>query len=239
MNKARDWYQKSYSNLGFAAQRRYPNEEFLRFIGGRFGNAEPASRASIKVLELGCGAGANLWMLAREGFDAYGIDLSAEALSLCELMLEHWQVRAHLKVASMVLLPYANASFDIVADIFSTYCLDEKDFALCLAEVGRVTRPGGYFFSYSPSKNSDAFKNYLPATKIDGSTLEGILRPSSPFFGNQYPFRFISQTEYAEMLRDRTYNVLSNERIGRTYRNGEEYFEFVSIAAQKEPANCQ
>jgi SAM-dependent methyltransferase len=234
MSKARDWYQESYAKLGFAAQRRYPNEEFLRFIGGRFGNVSPAQRANIKVLELGCGSGANLWMLAREGFDAYGVDSSAEALSLCKRMLEHWQVRAHPEEASMTELPYARASFEIVADIFSAYCLDEKDFVRCLAEVSRVTKPGGYFFSYSPSKNSDAFKNHFPASKLDASTLDGILRPSSPFAGNRYPFRFISPTEYAEMLLEHGYKVLSNEQIGRTYRNGEEYFEFVCIAAQKE-----
>jgi|SRR5882724_9005948 len=234
MNKTRDWYQASYAQSGFAAQRRYPNEEFLRFVGSRFGSVDPVRRANIKVLELGCGSGANLWMLAREGFDVYGVDLSAEALSFCQLMLERWQVRAHLKEASIVELPYESASFDVVADIFSAYCLDEKEFACCLTEVARVTRPGGYFFSYSPSKNSDAFKNHSPASKIDLSTLEGILRPSSPFSGNRYPFRFISQSEYAKMLIDRGYSVLSNERIGRTYRNGEEYFEFVSITAQKE-----
>jgi ubiquinone/menaquinone biosynthesis C-methylase UbiE len=174
LNKTRDWYQLSYAQSGFAAQRRYPNEEFLRFIGGRFGTVDPVQRANIKVLELGCGSGANLWMLAREGFDAYGVDLSAEALNLCRLTLERWQVRAHLNEASIVELPYEIASFDIVADIFSAYCVNEKDFSRCLAEVARVTKPGGYFFSYSPSKNSDAFKNHSPASKIDPSTLDGI-----------------------------------------------------------------
>jgi SAM-dependent methyltransferase len=233
MNKTRDWYQESYATQGLAAQRRYPNEELLRFIGGRFGGVARAERAKIKILELGCGSGANLWMLAREGFDTHGIDLSAEALGLCKLMLESWQVHAHLQEGSMVDLPYESSSFDAVADVFSAYCLDEADFDRCLRQVARVTKPGGFFFSYSPSKNSDAFNDHSPASKIDASTLDGILRPSSPFAGNRYPFRFISPAEYSEMLLDHEYTVLSNERIGRTYRNGEEYFEFVSIAARK------
>jgi SAM-dependent methyltransferase len=233
MNKAGDWYQNSYARLGSAAQRRYPNEEFVRFIGSRFGHLDPAHRAKTRVLELGCGSGANLWMLAREGFDTHGIDLSAEALKICKLLLESWQVRARLDAADMVHLPYASSSFDIVADVFSAYCLNEMEFARCLDEIGRVTRPGGYFFSYSPSKNSDAFKNHSPASKIDASTLEGILRASSPFAGNHYPFRFISSAEYAQMLVERGYQILSNERVGRTYRSGGEYFEFISIAAQK------
>ncbi len=227
MNKTRDWYQEVYARLGLAAQRRYPNEAFLRFMAGRFGDLNRAQRASIKVLELGCGSGGNLWMLAREGFDAHGIDLSAEALELCRHVLESWNVRADLQQGNMVDLPYCDSTFDVVADVFSAYCLNEEEFCRCLGQVARVTKPGGFFFSYSPSKNSDAFKNHLPASKIDASTLDGISRPSSPYAGNEYPFRFIAQAEYAGMLRDHRYTVLSNERIGR------EYFEFVSIAARK------
>jgi ubiquinone/menaquinone biosynthesis C-methylase UbiE len=234
MTKAGEWYQDSYARLGSAAQRRYPNEEFLRFIGSRFGRLDLAERAKTRVLELGCGSGANLWMLAREGFETHGIDLSAEAIKICKLVLESWHVRASLDVADMVHLPYASSSFDLVADVFSAYCLNEVEFDRCLKEIARVTKPGGYFFSYSPSKNSDAFKNHSPASKIDASTLDGILRPSSPFAGNHYPFRFISSAEYAQMLVERGYQVLSNERIGRTYRNGEEYFEFINIAAKKQ-----
>jgi SAM-dependent methyltransferase len=233
MSIVRDWYQISYAAHGLSAQRRYPNEEFLRFMGRSFLAVDLAQRSRIKILELGCGSGANLWMIAREGFDAYGIDLSDEAIRLCGLMLESWGVKAALTTGSMSNLPYLPEMFDAVADVFSAYCLNESGFASCLDEVARVTKPGGYFFSYSPSKNSEAFKNFLPATKIDASTLDGIVRPTSPFSGNSYPFRFISQDEYASALSKRGFAVTSNERIGRTYGNGDEYFEFVSVSARK------
>ena len=233
MKLTKEWYEAIYATQGFDAQRRYPNEEFLRFMGGNFFGIERAQRSRTKILEVGCGSGANLWMVAREGYDAYGLDLSVEALKLCKTMLESWGVSAGLVAGSMVSLPYRKSIFSAVVDVFSAYCLNEMEFSRYLDEVERVTMPGGRFFSYAPSKNSDAFRNYEPAGKIDPSTLDGIVRPTSPFAGNSYPFRFISQDEYAAALHERGFKVISNERIGRTYRGGEEYFEFVSISAQK------
>lgn len=233
MKRTKEWYEAVYTSQGFAAQRRYPNEEFLRFMGSNFFGVERAKRSDVKVLEVGCGSGANLWMVAREGYDAHGLDLSVEALKLCRAMLDSWGVSASLAAGSMVSLPYQQRTFNAVVDVFSAYCLNETEFAHYLDEVQRVMKPGGRFFSYAPSKNSDAFTNYQPARKIDPSTLDGVVRTTSPYAGNAYPFRFISQEEYADALQARDFEVVSNERIARSYRSGEEYFEFVSISARK------
>ena len=71
MKGVEKWYEESYKSRGFKAQRRYPNEELLRFLGVNFSNNDVESRKKIKVLEVGCGSCANLWMVAKEGFDAY------------------------------------------------------------------------------------------------------------------------------------------------------------------------
>lgn len=234
MNITKAFYEKSYADMGFGAQRRYPNEELLRFLGKHFFEMNRALRSSANILELGCGSGANLWMIAREGYRAYGIDLSTESLKLCKMMLDNWAVAATLTSGDMSELPYPSNMFDAVIDVFSSYCLNEHDFFRCLDEVARVSKPGGRYFSYSPSKNSDAFKNHLPARKIDSSTLSGIYRPTSPFCGQEYPFRFISRDEYEAALRERGFAITSSECIARTYRGGAEYFEFVSIAAQRQ-----
>lgn len=232
MKPTKDWYEGSYATQGFSAQRRYPNEEFLRFMGENFFSIEKTKRRNVKILEVGCGSGANLWMVAREGYEAYGLDLSVEALKLCKNMLDSWDVSANLAAASMISMPYQKGIFSVV-DVFSAYCLNEQEFSLYLDEVERVTSPGGCFFSYAPSKNSDAFKNYEPAGKIDESTLDGIARVTSPYAGNAYPFRFVSQAEYTDARCARGFKVISNERVARSYRSGEEYFEFVSISGQK------
>jgi len=102
----KSWYEKSYGNKGLKAQRLYPNEELLRFMGRNFFGLNRRDRSRVKILEVGSGTCSNLWMIAKEGFDAYGIDLSEKSAALGERMLAHWETRAHLEVGSMTKLPY-------------------------------------------------------------------------------------------------------------------------------------
>lgn len=229
----RSWYEHSYAEGGFSAQRRYPNEELLRFLGRHYFAAPTALRRSLRVLEVGCGSGANLWAIAREGFESYGIDLSLEGVRLCRRMLGEWRVAATVGVADMTALPFCSASFDVVADVFSAYCLTEAGFARFLDEASRVLRPGGRFFSYAPSKASDAFRNPGDTPCIDPSTLLGVRREGAAYAGNLYPFRFIAAAEYAAALDARGLRVIYNETVGRTYRAGSEYFEFVVIVGER------
>lgn len=233
MNQTTIFYDRAYRSSGFDAQRRYPNEELLRFFGTYYFALTAEARRQVRVLEVGCGSGANLWMIAREGFEAHGIDLSREGLALCEQMLRKWGTAAKLMQGNMAALEYENDFFDVVVDVFSSYCMQEKEFDRFLDEVLRVLKSSGRFFSYHPSKNSDAFREPGPARLLDASTLDGIRRPTSAYYPQDYPFRFISPDEFAAMLERRGFKILRNERVGRTYREGSEYFEFVSIYAEK------
>lgn len=234
--ECKSFYENSYRRGGFAAQRRYPNEELMRFMGRTFFSLPRNERKHVKILETGCGSGANLWAIAREGFDAHGIDLSAQGIDLCRQMLNAWGCDATLNIGDMADLPYTSGYFDAVVDVFSSYCLPETGFARYLDEVARVLKPGGSFFSYTPSKASDVFKESVDAQKLDPSTLNGIQRSTAPYHGNSYPFRFIGRDEYAELISTAGKQCLAvsySEIVGRTYRDGEEYFEFVVIQANK------
>src|SRR5688572_5835230 len=57
---------------------RYPPEELSGFIARAFPDGK--RRLNSSALEVGCGPGANLWFLAREGFGIAGIDGSAIAI---------------------------------------------------------------------------------------------------------------------------------------------------------------
>jgi ubiquinone/menaquinone biosynthesis C-methylase UbiE len=224
------WYDTSYLLEGFKAQRLYPNEELLRFLGRKFFNSVPIhNRKNIRVLELGCGSGSNLWMMAKEGFDVYGLDISQAALDLASNMMEHWSVNGSLVKGSFDQLPFEDGYFDIIVDVFSTNCVTEKTFEKCLSEVRRCLKPSGEFFSYTPSTNSDAFKHHEPAKLLDSWTLDSVVREGSPYCGQGYPFRFCSIEQYKKLMNKAGLEQVYAERVARTYHNGAEYFEFLVV----------
>ena len=227
------FYVSAYTSNGLGAQRRYPNEELCRFMGRHFFGIENAKRRDVRILEVGCGSGANLWMIAREGFDAYGIDLSPEAIKLAQRTLEQYGTSATLAAGDMTACPFPDSRFACIVDVFSCNCLDEAAFRKFAREAKRLLAPGGLLFTYTPSKASDAFQDHVPARKIDASTLDGIRRETSPFLGNNYPFRFTTTEELNEILGNEGFTVTYGETAGRTYRGGEEYFEFVVLVAEK------
>lgn len=135
-------------------------------------------------MEVGCGSCSNLWMIAKEGFQAQGIDFPKEAIKLGNLMLKKWTTNAELKIGSMCTIPYKNDFFNAVVDVFSSYCLCINDYIKFLKEVKRILKIEVNFFSCTPSTNSDAFKNFKHTKKIDEYTLDGIKRETFPYYGN-------------------------------------------------------
>ena len=229
----RDFYNASYEKLGFNAQRRYPNEELCRFMGRNFFSILLEHRKEIKILETGCGSGANLWMLAKEGFDTYGVDIAQESLSLCEKMLDSYGVSANLQVQDMTNMSFPHEHFDAVVDVFSSYCLTKTQGEEYLNTLAKIIKKGGLFFTYFPSKNSDTYQFLENAHLIDRDTLDSIRRKDSPFYGQHYPFRFSHPREYEEALSKLGFEIQYSEIVSRTYHRRNEIFEFIVIEARK------
>jgi ubiquinone/menaquinone biosynthesis C-methylase UbiE len=93
---------------------------------------EPGQR----VLDIGCGAGTFLRLVADRGARAFGID-AAEAL----IQLARERVpEGELRVGDMQALPYENDTFDLVTGFTSFFFAD--DIVAALREAGRVAKPG-------------------------------------------------------------------------------------------------
>jgi SAM-dependent methyltransferase len=122
---------------------RYPPEELIRFVARSYG--EERSR----ILELGCGVGANLWYLAREGHAATGIDGSETALAKARERLETERLEAELLHGDFTDLAgrVGVAAFDGVIDVAAVQCNRVGAAAEVFRQVREALRPGGRVFS--------------------------------------------------------------------------------------------
>jgi SAM-dependent methyltransferase len=96
-----------------------------------------------RILDVGCGTGANLLMLSQFG-DAEGVDVSEDALAFCrERGLER------VKLGAAEELPYQDGTFDLVTAFDVVEHIDD-DLA-GLREMRRVLRPGGRVLLFVPA----------------------------------------------------------------------------------------
>lgn len=227
-----DVFDRQYLRKGLSAQRRYPNESLIQFLASRYFKLTVSDRKPIRLLEVGCGSGANLWMMAKEGFATHGMDSSAKGLDLARQYLgEKWGVTADLRQGSFTELPYENNYFDAVVDVVSLQHLNLKDSRSALSEIARVLKPGGAFFSYRLSDASVMYQS-SGGNWLDAVTVDNIADPSMPLFNNG-PTSFwspgIARGIYLEIGLD----LLSVEQQGRTYENGAKYVEYLVITSAK------
>jgi SAM-dependent methyltransferase len=96
-----------------------------------------AERPHPRILDCGCGTGANLVMLGEFGH-ASGFDVSFRGLELA-----HRYGQRRVAQARITDVPFGDASFDLVTAFDVLYSLSEEDEAAGLAEILRVLKPGG------------------------------------------------------------------------------------------------
>ena len=68
---------------------------------------------------------------------------------------------------------------------------------------------------------------------IDKNTLKSIEDKKAPYYGNNYPFRFHSNTEYINLIKGAGFQVKFNEILIRSYNQRKITSEFIIIEAQK------
>jgi len=91
-----------------------------------------------RLLDCGCGTGANLALLNRYG-RAYGFDLSQVGLRI-----GRQSGRTLLARASVAAAPFPGGSFDIVTSFDVLYSLDDTTERAAIAEMFRLLKPGGH-----------------------------------------------------------------------------------------------
>lgn len=126
------------------ADTAYPLEYCYHLLGDVTG---------LRIIDFGCGSGANTALLAGRGAHVWAIDISADLLRLGERRLA---VSGRAGAATFIAgsahdLPFPDESIDIV---FGIAILHHLDLDLVSPEVLRVLKPGGRAIFQEPVRNS-------------------------------------------------------------------------------------
>jgi SAM-dependent methyltransferase len=143
----------------FSSRRwgRYPPEELVRFVARNF--ASVPDRTRVRILEVGCGPGANLWFMAREGYRVFGVDGSQTAINQAQERLNEDGLRGAFVVGDGINLRdhFPANYFDAVIDVA---CLQHNDIGsvrLMMASTWQILKPGGRMFSMMVDSESHGF----------------------------------------------------------------------------------
>jgi cyclopropane fatty-acyl-phospholipid synthase-like methyltransferase len=141
---------------------KYPSISLVRFIASKFYKVR--DQQQIRILEIGCGPGGNLWYMAREGFKVTGIDFSATAR---ELLQDRFlrdgltgQLEGFLIGNYQDELPkLEDEYFDAIVDVESLYCNSFEDSKEIIENCLRKVKKDGYLFSQTFTDTSWGFNS--------------------------------------------------------------------------------
>lgn len=155
----KNFWEKIYSEG--QQLNKYPFDCIVSFIFRNYPRNK--ERKDIKILEVGCGTGNNLWFAAREGFDVTGIDISESAIHYTEDRFKKDGLKGKFIIGGFDEINNLKDKFDLVIDRASIT-------NVCFGEAKRVTdgiknvlnENGIMFFNpYSDRHSSCASGKYL------------------------------------------------------------------------------
>ena len=229
MNKS-DLQQASgkYWEELFAARGQwgaYPSEELIRCVARHF-----TDNGTRRVLEIGCGPGANLWYLLREGWRVAGIDISTTALRMAKRRMVAEGLPADveyldLREGNFTSLPWQNETFDAVIDIASLYANTMATIRLTVNEIYRNLKADGVFFGKMFGRETTGSDSGIA---IELGTR---FRPSrGPCAGNEVA-HFFTRDELVSLFAN--FSQISIESMIRTDQNGSIKIFYWLVTAKK------
>lgn len=128
-----------------------------------------------RVLEVGCGYGANLRYLVTKGIEVHGIDGSDTGVEATKKNLEaidpEW--KGSIQLGDITKIPFPDASFDLVIDVEAISANSAEDARKIYEEISRVLKTDGRMLSITFS--DDTYTGVMAegvTTRLE--TLEGV-----------------------------------------------------------------
>jgi len=172
---------------------KYPAIDLVKTVMGHCKRNE-LDVSALRVLEIGCGAGANLSFLLAEGFQVWGVDGSISAIENAKSHLleasKHGDLDLH--VADFLSLPYESDMFDIVIDNLAVYANNVSSIERSYNEVYRVLKKNGYFYSRVWGRET---LGYDASDALESGTLKSPKAGPCKDMGTSH---FFSQKEFSQ-----------------------------------------
>jgi SAM-dependent methyltransferase len=132
--------------MGMTLQEQFGELDVYLFDQMLRGNILPGMR----VLDAGCGGGRNVKYLLREGYEVFGVDVSAEAVAELRNLASKLAPRLpaeNFQVAPVEAMPFADEFADLViCHSVLHFAQDEAQLQAMVRGLWRVLRPGGMLF---------------------------------------------------------------------------------------------
>ena len=135
-----EWFERWFGEEYLRAYAHRDDEDAERLVG--LLDTLGVAGAGQRVLDLACGPGRHTAALARRGARVVGLDLSRVLLLAAREAGADRLVRADMRS-----LPFRDAAFDAVLNLFTSfgYFTEDVEHETVLREVARALRPGGRF----------------------------------------------------------------------------------------------
>jgi len=160
-----------YADLvGFESDWRdtWWSQDYLELLANRLGFA-----GARRVLDVGCGAGhwgQRIGTLLAEGAEMVGVDHEPEFLAAAAKRAEQRPHRFQYLQAPAEALPFDDDSFDLVT--CQTVLMHVADAPVAVAEMVRVTRPGGVVLAAEPNNLSNALSNRVATPSLGPDAID-------------------------------------------------------------------
>lgn len=141
-NETIDFYNKAYSSkngIQLEWTAGTANPELVKLVYE--GKIAPES----KILEVGCGMGAESAFLAARGMNVVAMDLSEAAIENCKKLSDIYGVHVDWIAADFLTSDLFNEEFDIITDQGCFHHMHEEERALYAQKVLKYLKPGGMF----------------------------------------------------------------------------------------------
>lgn len=145
-----------------------------------------------KILDVGCGTGNLVKFLLKNNFDAYGIDLSSEAVKFARKISKKRFIKANATK-----LPFKKNCFDLIVAKSLVEHLTKSEAKLFISEAKRILASGGMLLLVTPNFNSPLrlvqgrnWFGFSDPTHINFYTPEGLENLLKKFTFKKITFKF-------------------------------------------------